>query len=102
MLDPVYDDAEVSAQPDSALRCRRDAAADVETPALIHELAPLPDGVGRDQAPSTRMGNVAGYRAAWVKALDYRAKWEDYEAGKAYSRPTHDLQMETLLGVMSP
>jgi imidazolonepropionase-like amidohydrolase len=57
-------------------------------------------GLMRDRAPATRMGNVAGYRAAWVKALDYRAKWEDYEAGKAYSRPTHDLQMETLLGVL--
>lgn len=57
-------------------------------------------GLMRDRSPATRMGNVAGYRAAWVKALDYRAKWEDYEAGKSYGRPTHDLQMETLLGVL--
>ena len=57
-------------------------------------------GLGRGTAPSTRMGNVAGYRAAWVAAVDYREKWIDYEAGKTTMRPTHDLQMETLLGVL--
>ena len=27
---------------------------------------------GSDQEPSTRMGNVAGYRAAWIKAKEYK------------------------------
>ena len=27
-------------------------------------------GLMRDRSPSTRMGNVAGYRAAWVEAID--------------------------------
>lgn len=33
----------------------------------------------KGRAPSTRMGNVAGYRAAWIKAQEYRRKWKDYE-----------------------
>ena len=28
---------------------------------------------GRGQAPSTRMGNVAGYRAAWIDASEVLA-----------------------------
>ncbi len=54
---------------------------------------------GRDKAPSTRMGNVAGYRAAWIAAADYRdqlAAAEDDE-GEA---PVRDLQLETLVGVL--
>jgi imidazolonepropionase-like amidohydrolase len=26
--------------------------------------------------PSTRLGNVAGYRKSWIKAASYKAKWE--------------------------
>ena len=33
---------------------------------------------GRFQAPMTRMGNVAGYRAAWIEASAYRDKWREY------------------------
>ncbi|GIT32839.1 MAG: hypothetical protein Ct9H300mP3_03700 [Gammaproteobacteria bacterium] len=35
-----------------------------------------PKGVygGRNSEPSTRMGNVAGYRKAWIRAQDYRNK----------------------------
>jgi imidazolonepropionase-like amidohydrolase len=57
-------------------------------------------GVGRQQTPSTRMGNVAGYRAAWAQAISYRKKWEDYESGKSSVRPDRDLGMETLNGVL--
>ena len=32
----------------------------------------------KGQAPMTRMGNVAGYRAAWIKAKAYKEKWEKY------------------------
>lgn len=31
-------------------------------------------GTDRKVAPSTRMGNVAGYRAAWAR--EYREKWD--------------------------
>ncbi len=31
-------------------------------------------GEGKKSAPATRMGNVAGYRAAWIEAQDYARK----------------------------
>ncbi len=38
-----------------------------------------PKRVYRDKGgPSTRMGNVAGYRRAFQKALEYRASWQRY------------------------
>ena len=33
---------------------------------------------GRSQAPSTRMGNVAGYRQAFADAQDYQNQWDKY------------------------
>lgn len=33
---------------------------------------------GRNQAPSTRMGNVAAYRSAWIRAQRYQADWDRY------------------------
>ena len=57
-------------------------------------------GIGRQVAPSTRMGNVAGYRAAWAQAISYRRKWEDYRTGKSTTLPDRDLRMETLIGVL--
>ncbi len=55
---------------------------------------------GRGQAPGTRMGNVAGYRTAWIKAADYKKKMEAAESGKG-EPPMRDLQLETLAGVLS-
>ena len=49
---------------------------------------------GKGRAPSTRMGNVAGYRAAWIAAAEYREKLDSDEP------PTRDLQLETLAGVL--
>ncbi len=49
----------------------------------------------RQQAPSTRMGNVAGYRAAWIEAQDYLDKM----AGDG-DKPKRDLKLETLAGVL--
>ena len=49
-------------------------------------------------APSTRMGNLAGYRAEWIKAQEYRKKWADYD-GEG-DPPSRDLAMETLAGVL--
>jgi imidazolonepropionase-like amidohydrolase len=58
----------------------------------------------RSRAPSTRMGNVAGYRAAWINAADYMRKWDDYRAktarGEKADPPKRDLQLDTLAGVL--
>ncbi|WP_339864029.1 amidohydrolase [Paremcibacter congregatus] len=59
---------------------------------------------GKKGGPSTRMANMAGYRKAWIKARDYKQKWEayyrDYKAGKDVKAPTQDLELETLMGVL--
>jgi imidazolonepropionase-like amidohydrolase len=53
------------------------------------------------RAPMTRMGNVAGYRAAFIRAEDYRRRWDRYESGgRSGDAPTRDLQLETLAGVL--
>ena len=53
----------------------------------------------RGQAPGTRMSNVAGYRAAWIEAADYRDKLAAAEKGEGEA-PTRDLKLETLAGVL--
>ncbi len=65
---------------------------------------------GKSKAPSTRMGNVAGYRAAWIKAAEYRRKWDAYQEkadkgetadkGEKADPPGRDLELETLAGVL--
>ena len=59
---------------------------------------------GKQRAPSTRMGNVAGYRAAWINAADYQRKWDDYRAKVSKNEkadpPKRDLQLDTLVGVL--
>ncbi|MCH8862635.1 MAG: amidohydrolase [Proteobacteria bacterium] len=61
-------------------------------------------GTMKQSAPSTRMGNVAGYRKAWAQAVDYRRAWQVYRAkhaaGGAAKVPKRDIQMETLVGVL--
>ncbi len=60
-------------------------------------------GRDRKSAPSTRMGNVAGYRAAFSKAQAYQRKWKHWEEKKKAGGelpPDRDLQMETLVGVL--
>ena len=61
----------------------------------------------KGRAPMTRMGNVAGYRTAWIKATEYKAKWDDYFAqeeqgydGEVVKKPNRDLQLETLAEVL--
>jgi len=75
-------------------------------------------GMGR--APSTRMGNVAGYRQAFADAQDYRRQNEkyqqelaDYESDQSDRRrkgddakqvpvpPKRDLRLETLVAAMA-
>jgi len=62
---------------------------------------------GKGRAPSTRMGNVAGYRDAWIKAQKYRNDWAAYgkridsgDKSSSAPAPARDLQMETLAGVL--
>ena len=54
---------------------------------------------GERGGPSTRMGNVAGYRSAWIRAADYRRRM-DAANGNASNAPTRDLELETLAGVL--
>ncbi len=66
--------------------------------------------------PGTRMGNFAGYRAAWIEAAAYKKSWEDYAAKyekwaasedeeekekDAPDAPARDLKLETLAGALS-
>ena len=68
-----------------------------------------------DRFPSTRMGNVAGYRQAFADAKDYMEDWKEYDAKLAkYEKakakgeedetppqpPKQDLKLETLAEVM--
>jgi len=55
---------------------------------------------GSGIAPSTRMGNVAGYRTAWIEAADYRDKMAAAEKGQGEA-PLRDLNLETLAGVLN-
>ena len=55
---------------------------------------------GRKQAPSTRMGNVAGYRSAWIEAADYRDKMAAAEKGQGEA-PIRSLRLDTLVGVLN-
>jgi imidazolonepropionase-like amidohydrolase len=49
--------------------------------------------------PQTRMGNIALARETWVKARDYKRKWDEYYA-KGGDMPERDLAMDTLKGVL--
>ena len=81
-------------------------------------------GSGPGGKPYSRMGNVAGYRAAWQEAGEYKRKWDKYEAdfdawekkaanpkkdkdgkdedaGAAPDAPERNLQLDTLMGVLN-
>ncbi|GJL97277.1 MAG: amidohydrolase [Hyphobacterium sp.] len=56
---------------------------------------------GRGSSPATDMGNMAGYRAAWIRASDYRDSWHDYwDDPENNSAPTRDLELDTMMGVL--
>lgn len=60
-----------------------------------------PKRVYASRGPSTRMGNVAGYRAAWIQADAYRRRWDAWLAGSRQGDPpARDLGMETLAEVL--
>lgn len=54
----------------------------------------------RNQAPSTRMGNVAGYRAAWARASAYREAMRAAAEDDEVEAPDRDLGLDTLVGVL--
>jgi len=69
----------------------------------------------KGQLPSTRMGNVAGYRQAFADAQDYMESWKEYDTKLAKFEkdkaggdeeatppkpPKRDLQLESLAEVM--
>ncbi|MBW3558517.1 MAG: amidohydrolase [Proteobacteria bacterium] len=70
----------------------------------------------RNTSPATRMGNVAGYRTAWIAAAGYARKWDKYrESYGEYERksqsgdrsakepdpPERNLELDTLAGVLN-
>ena len=57
---------------------------------------------GQGRAPGSRMGNMAGYREAWQRAVEYRRAWNRYwDAGDADANPpTRNLELDTLMGVL--
>ena len=60
---------------------------------------------GRRQFPSTRMGNVAGWRAEWIEARKYIEDHEEYREKLAKGdedakAPERDLKLDTLAGVL--
>ncbi|HVJ28540.1 MAG TPA: amidohydrolase family protein, partial [Vicinamibacterales bacterium] len=56
----------------------------------------------RNSQPATAMGNMAGYRKAWIAAGEYRNKLKAWRDGGSdpTKRPERNLQMETLAGVL--
>ena len=75
----------------------------------------------RNQSPSTRMGNVAAYRSAWIRAQRYQADWDRYSDAVADAEsaatsgsdgasvadalltntpPRRNLELETLAGAL--
>ncbi|MFZ5623901.1 MAG: amidohydrolase family protein [Gemmatimonadota bacterium] len=59
-----------------------------------------PKRVYQNRGPSTRMGNMAGYRAAFIEAERYRAAWDKWRKEKKGDPPQRNLRNETLAGVL--
>ncbi len=59
-----------------------------------------PKRVYQNRGPSTRMGNMAGYRAAFIQAADYRRRWDNWLKDRKGDPPARDLKLESLAGVL--
>jgi imidazolonepropionase-like amidohydrolase len=46
------------------------------------------------------MGNVAGYRNAWIQALQYKSRWDKWLEKREGDPPARDLGLETLAEVL--
>jgi imidazolonepropionase-like amidohydrolase len=59
-----------------------------------------PKRVYQSRGPSTRMGNMAGYRAAFIQAEQYRRRWDKWNKDHTGDAPQRDLRMESLAEVL--
>ncbi len=59
-----------------------------------------PKRVYQNRGPSTRMGNMAGYRAAFIAAEQYRQRWDKWLKDRKGDPPARDLKNETLAEVL--
>ena len=59
-----------------------------------------PKRVYANRGPSTRMGNMAGYRAAFIEAEAYRRRWDTWRKDRKGDPPARNLRSETLAGVL--
>lgn len=59
-----------------------------------------PKRVYQNRGPSTRMGNMAGYRAAFIAAEQYRQRWDKWLKDRKGDAPGRDLKNETLAEVL--
>jgi imidazolonepropionase-like amidohydrolase len=55
---------------------------------------------GQRGGPSTRMGNMAGYREAFIAAQGYRQKWDKWNKDHQGDPPERNLRNETLADVL--
>src|SRR5437667_6431335 len=55
---------------------------------------------GQKGGPSTRMGNMAGYRGAYIQAEGYRRKWDKWNKDHQGDPPERNLKLETLAEVL--
>jgi len=59
-----------------------------------------PKRVYESRGPATRMGNVAGYRAAWIEAQAYRLRWDRWLDSREGDPPSRNLGLETMAEVL--
>jgi imidazolonepropionase-like amidohydrolase len=62
-------------------------------------------GAGKHEFPSTRMGNLAGYRAQWVEAQEYQRDLQEFQqkvasGAKDAKPPKRDLRLDTLAAAL--
>jgi len=55
---------------------------------------------GQRGGPSTRMGNMAGYRAAFIQAQLYRRRWDKWNKDHEGDSPERNLRNESLAEVL--
>jgi imidazolonepropionase-like amidohydrolase len=55
---------------------------------------------GQRGGPSTRMGNMAGYREAFIAAQNYRRRWDKWYQDRQGDPPERNLRNETLADVL--
>jgi imidazolonepropionase-like amidohydrolase len=59
-----------------------------------------PKRVYQNRGPSTRMGNMAGYREAFIRAEGYRRTWDKWNRDHQGDPPARDLELESLAEVL--